>query len=357
MDPTFEELRAQISALVPPAEASARQVYWVREPKLGIAIDPRGAFEIFLVGNRLAPRSPLVARHLEFDAWLSATGDSFIANRLVFPPAPHFLGFSTLVAIELLQAGWCRPEVANQAAFEAVEALIEMALRKASLSEEALLGLIGELLTLEQLLTAVATTRPELRSAVLDLWRGYQRSSRDFVLGASAIEVKTTMRPTSEHYIHGLSQIQPSNDDEHALYLLSVSLSPADAGFSLPDLVDRLLVLLREEETSAGPLQLRLLRDIAQYGGDAGLGYVHTLMSTWPVYQQEYLLTFAPRLFDMLDPEVRVVRRADLVGTFVNPERIEYQVRLPARVNSVNPQDDWQGALASLVRASFDIEV
>jgi hypothetical protein len=347
VDPNFEELRTQISALAPPSSPDARSVYWVRDASLGIAVDPRGAFEVFLVAPQIAPRSPLVSRHLEFDTWVSGDDGAFLANRLVFPAAPHFLAFSALVAQELVRAGWGNSEMNQADAFHTVEPLIEMALRRAALSEETIVGLIGELLLLDQMLEAVVTTNPELRSAILDMWRGHLREARDFVVGRSAIEVKTTLRSASEHHIHGLSQVEQNGLDEDQVLILSIGLAAGSEGFTLPDTVERILGKLMD--VAGAPLRARFLGEVARYAQDAGLGYVHDVMRAWPVYQAAYVMSFVPRLYDMSDPSVRVVRRSDLVGTFVVPERIEYQVRLPPRITALNPREDWQDVVRSMV--------
>ncbi len=353
---TFESLRAHLDDLDTPVVEKERHAFWVSERLLGIARAPHGGIEIFLVGPPLRPHTAVVSRHLEYNRWAGAEGSAELpANRVVLPAAPHFVSLAALIAIELIRAGLERGR-SLQAVFDDVEPILELALRRGALTQESIVGLLGELLTLEQSLSAVSD-RPELRHAVLDMWRGHVVGERDFIVGSVGVEVKTTRLSTSSHHINSLRQIEPSRREDGGvedLWLLSIGVSHTqEAGFTLPQVVDRLLALLHESALPAGihsPLQQRLLRDIAAYGAPGGFGYDHVAMASWGIYQQKLVLTFTPRLYEMADPDVRFIRRADLVGTFVSPDDIHYRVDLPDVVGPRNPVLSWQRALVKMVR-------
>ena len=148
---TFERLRARLDDLAAPAHEDERQAFWVCERKLGIARAPRGQLEIVLVGQRLTPRTAVVARHLQHDTWSVDGLAEISANRVVLPAAPHFVAIAALLAIELLRAG-LDTSASLQAVFDDVEPLLELALRRGALAEESIVGIVGELLTLEQAL-------------------------------------------------------------------------------------------------------------------------------------------------------------------------------------------------------------
>ena len=348
---TFERLRERLDLVEAPSVAGNRETLWVVDRLLGVARSHLGGVEVFLVGARLHPRTATVRRHLEHGEWGTSSGDVIEASRLVFPNEQHFVALGALICVEMLRAGASasRP---LQSVFEEVEPLIELALRRGALTEESVLGLVGELLALEQMLLAVAD-RAELAPSVLDMWRGHHRGERDLTIGAMAIEVKTTRHDSSSHRLAGFSQVEPA-EGEDGLFLLSLGLAPTAAGDgqTLPDVVDRLLAALGPW-TRGGPLspvQERLLRDVAAYGQGDSAGYDHLTMAEWTAYQTTFRTTFTPRLYDLTDPDVRLLRRADVADKFVDPGTVEYQADLPAAVNGRNPAANWTLALGRIVR-------
>jgi hypothetical protein len=115
------------------------------------------------------------------------------------------------------------------------------------LSEEARVGLFGELLQVSELLGAGAVA-----GDVVAAWRGPSGGAQDFALGGCALEVKTTAsaHPTSFE-VSNLVQL-----DERPLPMLlvrQVVLRPAAAGRTLPALVDEVRQIIRGQD--AGTLQ------------------------------------------------------------------------------------------------------
>lgn len=101
------------------------------------------------------------------------------------------------------------------------------------LGEEALVGLLGELLTLEVLLKRGASSR-------LGYWRGPLNEMHDFRTAHQAIEVKTTLvREGRIIGISGVDQLQEPHGCD--LTLRHVRLERHPAGFGLPEMVDRVL--------------------------------------------------------------------------------------------------------------------
>lgn len=355
---SFEELRTSIEQLPSTSEEDARQLFWVVPSTLGVAADARGGREVFLVGGVLSTRSHVVGRHLQHGLWRGAQDEPFEASRLVLPPAPYFVALSALIASEMVRLGLGSEDRTVQAIFSDVEPLIELSLKRALLSEEAIRGLLGELVLLDYLLASI-TDHPEFRSSVLDMWRGHQHASRDFTVGTTAVEVKTTSFRSSIHHINSLSQIEPDSDDQRneiTLYLMSIGLAAAPHGsLSVPRLVERIRLRLRDGE-SESPLELRFLRDVRHYAASDGSGYDHLTMSNVPAYAARYSTTFEPRLFDTCDTAFRVVRRSTLVDTFVRPEDISYTIALPDdSINEHNPVRDWRSFVSELVRGALAI--
>jgi hypothetical protein len=352
---SFEVLRAKLEELEAP-RGEFRRVLWVVPETLALGKTSRGAVELFLVGPPIVPTTAVVRRHLQHQSWTTELGGKEIqANRIIFPHASHFIALAALIAVELLHAGLATGSAVAQA-FAAVEPIVELALRREALADESIRGLVGELLTLEQALIAVLQ-EPEKRSAVLDMWRGYRWGERDFLLGGTGVEVKTTLLSCSSHQISSLSQVEPSateGEPEHNAYLLSFGLIQTEsAGFTLPELVNRILALLSDPALPSGtrsPLQERIVREVEAYGAEtSGACYRHAEALSSTAYQQRFQVTFQPRMYDLSDPEVRILRSADLVGTFVNRSNISYQVDLPESVSEGNPAPNWRRLIQTLV--------
>jgi hypothetical protein len=99
------------------------------------------------------------------------------------------------------------------------------------LGDDALRGLFGELVVLEQILDASSTHD-------LSVWRGPDREPHDFRLPGGDLEVKTLGVTGSMVRIHGIEQLEPSEDGE--LHLIVVRLSADHDGLALPDLIERI---------------------------------------------------------------------------------------------------------------------
>jgi hypothetical protein len=354
---TYETLRDHLVGLEPPKAIGERANLWVIPRVLGIARTFDDFFEIFIVGERVHPRTAIVRQHLEFGRWeVAGTGERFEASRLVLPPEPHFLAVATMIAVELHRSGLGTAR-ALQDVINEVEPIIEMALRRGALDESHQVGLMGELLCLEVMLDAVLQ-HSDLRVSVLDMWQGHRQGLRDFIIGETAIEVKTTQQEASSHKISGLHQVERTEVDglvEETLYLLSVGITASEhEGQTVPDVVQRIVNRLADPAAHASgfsALQRRFLSNVACYGSGSSRGYDHTTMAQWQVYSTRFRATFTPRLYDIGDPDVRIIRRRDLAGTYVSPDDIQYRLDLEPNINGVNPVASWKHTITGLVQA------
>jgi hypothetical protein len=122
--------------------------------------------------------------------------------------------------------------------------------------------------------------------------------------------------------------------------------------------VEHILWLLSDSEAGAGTRsqdQKRFLDDVARYGSQPSQGYKHDEMKNQSVYRQAYMTTFLPRLYDMGDPEIRLIRRNDLDGLMVLADRIQYGFSLPDRVNERNPVAVWHHEVREAVRHQLEL--
>lgn len=112
-------------------------------------------------------------------------------------------------------------------------ALFSDAERRGLLSDEALIGLLGELIVVERALGAGAP-------ADLRFWVGPLKQIHDLRSPSHAIEVKASL--VREGRIVPISSVDQLQEPTGCnLVLAHIRLDPDPAGFSLPELVDRLL--------------------------------------------------------------------------------------------------------------------
>jgi hypothetical protein len=345
----FEALRADLEALDVP-QGQARRMRWLAVP-LAVGRTPSGDFEIFIRGAEIHASSPLVRRHLQYGEWRAeGGGDPFSASRIVLPAAPHFASVAALIAIELLRAGITGAH-GPQPAFYDVEPIIEMAIRRGALAENVVIGLIGELTVLRQLLLT-RSDRPAEMMRVLEYWQGWQEGGRDFRIRDCTIEVKTTQASVSSHEFSGLHQLEPAllpSGGREQLHLLSVGLvASTTVGESLPGIIDSLIRLLG---TASSPEVVdEMLRRVSLYGSQSGCGYSHGAMQDWGVYGIRYAHSFPPRLYRVDDPGMRLLDRDLLSRTFVQPEGLAFTMHLPEQVSPFNPAPSWEAEVEAMTQ-------
>ena len=346
-NPSFEALRQQLAALAIPA-GEARQLIWVVVDRLGIAMTAGGAYEIFLLGPPLLSASALVAGNLQHDRWEpSAGGEAFEASRVLLGSAAHFAAVAALIATELARLN-LSTDAALQQAFSEVEPIIDMAIRRAVLSSEVIVGLIAELHVLR---AALLIALPADRAKILPAWRGWA-PGRDFVLGQHGIEVKATRGTTSRHSFSGIHQLEPQPTPSgctEKLHLLSFGLQEVNqGGFSLPELVNDLLSLLSDDTGARSSAQAQLLTMIASYGGASVPNYEHDTMDDWSAYKQRYAITFS-RLYEIDDPEMRLLSRELVEQTFAVAASLSFELALPSMISTYNPAQNWQAEVAKMI--------
>ncbi len=351
----FEHVRERIaSAIQPSASDERRPVWFANGEKIGIARDQSGRFEIFLVVVGLQVSSAVIRRYVAEDTWRRADGREFAASRIVIPGDPHFIGVAALIVDELIRNDFDRDP---QLAFARSEALIEMALERAGVSDESVLGLLGELILLEQIL--VLHPAPGIRQRVLDAWTGYQRASRDFSGSQVSIEVKATTRNRSRHHISNLDQVTPGSQqggsDGNPLFLVSIGLIPSQAsGRSIATQAERICQLLARDLAPEEAARLRgaFLQCLRLYGVTPGsiAGYDHDSMKAWPMFASEWEVRFL-RVYDMADELVLVPRRNDLAEfRHVVDGSMRFEVDLPDVVRGdINPTSDAAVVLRRLL--------
>lgn len=347
---TYEELRSKIAGIDIASDPAQRSLTWVTSGRvLSVARDPGGRVEVFVAGDRLSAGTQAVRAVLEYNVWRTEDNADIAANRVVLPAGEHFDQFAALLCVELVNHGLAMD---SQAAFSAVEPLIELALTRDLVTDPTLMGLIGELALLEKLLGAVPASSV---ADVLRAWAGTRPSARDFQLGSVGVEVKTTQGASSIHHVEGVHQVElgRSNDDvaETDLFMLSLGISwllTHDDGRSLPELVDAVLDLVPGLVD-----RLDLLSRIKEYGGDSAVGYDHDRDHRKARYSMRFFFRFE-RLYDLTDDRLKFLTSSHLIGlSNVDPGSVVFRVMLEDRVRGdVNPLTTWNSLRTRILEAA-----
>lgn len=188
-----------------------------------------------------------------------------------------------------------------QAITRSIDSFRDLIARRPRMSEEAVVGLVGELLTLEHLVGTIGA------DPALTAWLGPESEEHDFVLSDVDIEVKSTTSEKRRHRIGTETQLQPTPG--RSLWLVSIQVTgagDASEGMRLGELVSRARQLFIGDER-AFDMQLQRLGWRSQ---DA------------PMYRQGYVLRTTPAAYHVDDgfPAVTrtridsVVPRPELVG-------------------------------------------
>lgn len=166
-------------------------------------------------------------RHIDYEAFTDANGGQW-HELTIRAGEDRFAAYQVLAVItELLRSG----VKFHDAVPVAVGALRELLARRARLSEEQQVGLMGELLVLEH---GLAVNPDETLTA----WLGMDQEEHDFVFAGFDLEVKSTRSEDRVHMIGSLKQLAASPG--RPLHLMSIQLTGAGAaneGRSLGDII------------------------------------------------------------------------------------------------------------------------
>ena len=334
---SYETILCKINAIPAGISKDDRTITWLTEAQVvGLARDNRGHLELFLAGSLLSPKTGTVKSAMHHHNWHRDSQPPLSANRILLPALGYFDQVGAFIAAELLRE---KADVDLDRAFAITEPLIELAIKRLEISENAILGLVGELL----LLDALCRRADDIDvSSIVHAWEGWRRSARDFKWKGTGVEIKTTTRMASSHTVHGIHQIEPfatTTDDpgESRLLLVSIGLQQTDnvPAISIPSLVES--IIARLSTNGASGLIDDFLNRVAMYGSESGIGYEHATMKNSAPFTTAFSVTFS-RCYDMSDPAIEVLRSDDLAAhQHVNAQSLTFRVELPATISVKNP--------------------
>jgi hypothetical protein len=335
---SYEEVLEQINAVPSGRTGNDRTINWLTEAQVvGVTRNSRGHLELFLAGKQLKARTSTVKSAIHYHSWHRDAQPPLSANRILLPALGHFDQVGAFIAAELLRE---KADANLERAFAVTEPLIELAIKRLEISENAILGLVGELI----LLDALCRRADDMYvGPVVQAWDGWRRSARDLSWEGIGVEIKTTTRATSSHSVHGVHQVEPAaatddNPGESRLLLVSIGLREADSNepsLSIPFLVKS--IVERLTVSGAGGSVEDFLKRLAMYGSESGIGYEHATMANEAPFTTPFSVTFV-RGYDMADPAVEVLRRDDVVAhQHVDAQSLTFRVELPATISVENP--------------------
>ena len=193
------------------------------------------------------------------------------------------------------------------------------------------------------------------RAHVASRWDGWRRSLRDFSLGLTGIEIKTTLSDSARHTIHGIHQVS-AQPHEQRLLLVSVGIQFVDVPHqntqSIVRLIDQICGLI---DSSAADVTYRtdFLEHVRLYGSEVQRGYDHSAMRESLIFAAPFEVKWV-RSYDMSDPEIKVLRPGDVAGfVHVDTKSLTYSLTLPEHVHGdINPVHGL-GKLAEAIQADL----
>ncbi|WP_182046364.1 PD-(D/E)XK motif protein [Curtobacterium sp. ME26] len=334
----FEDVLSKVVSIPAGDAGNDRTITWLTEAQVvGLARNSRGHLELFLAGDPLKARMRAVDSAMHHHSWHRINQSPFSANRILLPALGHFDHVGAFIAAELLRED---ADSDLKRAFAVAEPLIELSIKRLEISENAILGLAGELLILDSLCRQADDMHV---GGIVSAWDGWRRSARDLSWEGTGVEIKTTTRSASSHLIQGVHQVEPApaSDDapgEARLLLVSVGLHLAEPGMtavSIPFLVDS--ILLRLNAVSAAGVSAIFLSRVSAYGSESGIGYEHESMANDAPFTTRFGITFV-RGYDMSDFSIKVLRREDVLEhQHVDVQSLMFRVDLPAVITHSNP--------------------
>jgi hypothetical protein len=290
--------------------------------RLYLARNSDGCVELFIEGARDSFGQGALGQSLEHGRYSDIrTGREFEAVVIRAASGEWWARPMAHVAYEAVQAMSRKPDIANDELLQIIAPYLKLVLERRLLSTEQQVGLTGEMIFLQELLTAASALGVAIQ-AVLDRWTGWDSASRDFKGGAVAVEVKTTGTELRQHWVHPMYQLLAATAEDERVFVFSVGLRvDRSRSYRLTTAVERIMERLPADASTV------FLDLLARYAG------VGLTMSQWRQYELEpgFLVTQAPALI-----------RVDHLPDILRPEAFRAD-ELPSRVTDLRYRVSLEG--------------
>lgn len=199
------------------SEGNFRHPFPTRRPSVLTCVGGRLGVEVGIDRDENVSELPVLPQALHFTLQMGA---KTLTVSCVDDALQKYFYTYTCEALDLMQTKNLRAVAAFKEAWLRLGELLE---QDTILSREKQLGLIGELIFLEQLAAVPATGW----TGALDAWHQSAEAEHDFALKLRDVEVKSTSKEAREHVIGSLNQLRESHPRE--LFLVSFQFSSAPA--------------------------------------------------------------------------------------------------------------------------------
>ena len=183
-------------------------------------------FELFFEGEKESFGNQRIGRMFSWGIYHDLNTNRNISALVV--SASNRSGNSRLlahVAYESKRILTENPSIDNESLLFEISPFLSLIVQTHVMPVSKQMGLTGELILMEQLLN-FATTKRIHHSRVLNAWKGYDSSDRDYYANGIAIEVKASGSRNRVHMISSIEQLLLSQEPkEERLYVYSVGLS------------------------------------------------------------------------------------------------------------------------------------
>jgi hypothetical protein len=297
---SVEELVEKIAGLRR-GPGDERDALTLSSQRLHLARNADDNIELFIEGSRDSFGQSAVGQALEFGRYREILDDrEFQAILIRSGAGAAWVRPMAHLTYEAVQVLGQNPDITNEELLTSIGPYLKLVVERQLLSTEQQVGLMGELIFLQELLNAASALGVSSQTA-LTRWTGWDSASRDFKGGGIAVEAKTTGSPARHHWVHPMYQLLPESGTKEQVFVFSVGLRvDRSRSYRLTTAIDRILDLLVDE-----PKQLFLGR-VRLY---AGVGFD---TAQWRQYELEpgFFLAQPPALYrvdhlqDILRPEV-----------------------------------------------------
>jgi hypothetical protein len=226
LSPNLESLVRILDAL-DVASGGDRRAHTLVENRLHLTRGSDSEFELFIEGEMDSFGEQMSGSLFSWGNYHDLTTNRNISALVI--SADNRSGHSRLlahIAYESQRILTENPEIDNESLLFGIGPFLSLIIQSQVLSVAKQMGLTGELILMEDLLI-FATQRGLHHSRVLNAWRGYENSERDYYANGIAIEVKASGSRNRVHKISSIEQLLLSDEpEEEHLCVYSIGLSP-----------------------------------------------------------------------------------------------------------------------------------
>jgi len=297
-----------------------RRAHTLVQNRLHLTRGSNSEFELFIEGESDSFGEQMIGNMFSWGNYHDLNTNRAISALVI--SADNRSGHSRLlahVAYESERILTENPTIDNESLLFEITPFLSLIVQSQVLSVAKQMGLTGELILMEQLLN-FANQRGIHHSRVMNAWKGYDNSDRDYYSNGIAIEVKASGSRTRVHMISSIEQLLLSEEPkEEKLFVYSIGLSPdTSRTYKLVTQIDNV------ERVLDPILQDDFYDYLARYCGE---GYHRNLRDRYNL-ETGFSISPSPGLIK-IDEDVEILRYSSFItGRLPNDvESVTYKAR------------------------------